>query len=88
LDQAFVLEVLRYVYRWHFDQSYLLGADKVEKVEVWSRRLHPKLDQDDSSEYAEMWLPTVKTALEAKGWSALQSRSGACGLIRSRPLSP
>jgi hypothetical protein len=61
-----MLEVLRYVYRWHFDQSFALEAGKVEKLEVWSRRLHPKLDTDDRSEYAEIWIPAVKTAVELK----------------------
>jgi hypothetical protein len=38
----------------------------VEKLEVWSRRLHPKLDPDDRSDYAEMWIPALKTALQLK----------------------
>jgi hypothetical protein len=66
LEKAFVLEVLRHVYRWHFDQSYVLEAGKLEKLEVWSRRLHPKLDADDRSEYREMWIPAVKTVVELK----------------------
>ena len=66
LEKAFVLDVLRYVYRWHFDQSYILQAGKMEKLEVWSRRLHPKLDADDRSEYREMWIPAVNTVVELK----------------------
>jgi hypothetical protein len=65
-EKAFVLEVLRHAYRWHFDQSYVLEAGKMEKLEVWSRRLHPKLDADDRSEYGEMWIPAVKTVIELK----------------------
>jgi hypothetical protein len=66
LEKGFVLEVLRYVYRWHFDQSYALEAGKIEKLEVWSRRLHPALDADDRSEFAEMWIPAVKVLVELK----------------------
>ena len=66
IEKAFVLEVLRHVYRWHFDQSYVLEAGKVEKLEVWSRRLHPRLDADDRSEYGEMWIPVVNTVVELK----------------------
>ena len=61
-----MLEVLRYVYRWHFDHSYVLEAGKVDQLEVWSRRLHPKLDADDRSEYGEMWIPAAKTVIELK----------------------
>jgi len=60
-DKDFVFEVLRYIYRWHFDQSYFLQADQTEKIEVWSRALHPKLDADDRSDYAELWIPSIKT---------------------------
>jgi hypothetical protein len=66
LEQSFVFEVLRHVYRWHFDQSYALEAGKVEELEVWARPLHPKLDTDDRSEYGEMWIPAVKTLVELK----------------------
>jgi hypothetical protein len=65
-EKDFVLETLRYVYRWHFDQSYILDADNVEALEVWSRPLHPKLDADDQSDYAEMWIPAIKTEVQLK----------------------
>jgi hypothetical protein len=66
LEKAFVLEVLRHVYRWHFDQSYVLAAGKIDQLEVWSRRLHPKLDPEDRSEYGELWIPAVNTLVELK----------------------
>jgi hypothetical protein len=65
-DKPFVLEVLRHVYRWHFDQSYVLGARKDGALEVWTRQLGPKLDPDDRSLYAEMWIPAVNTLVELK----------------------
>jgi hypothetical protein len=65
-QMGFGLEVIRHVYRWHFDQSYVLEAGRLETIEVWTRRLHPKLDADDQSEYGEMWIPAVKTLVELK----------------------
>lgn len=66
LEKDFVLEVLRHVHRWHFDQSYVLEAGKMETLEVWGRRLHPTLDEGDRSEYAELWIPAVKTLVKLK----------------------
>jgi len=66
LEKEFVFEVLQYVYRWHFDQSYLLGTAKLDKLEIWARRLHPGLDEDDRSEFAELWIPAAKTKVELK----------------------
>src|SRR5436190_2527274 len=60
-DKAFVFETLRYIYRWHFDQSYFLDEDKQDALEIWSKRIHPKLDKDDRSDYAEIWIPAIKT---------------------------
>ena len=66
LQKQFVLDVLRHIYRWHFDQSYVLDAGKVDTLEVWARRLHPRLDPGDRSEFAELWIPAVNTRVELK----------------------
>jgi hypothetical protein len=66
LERQFVYEVLRHVYRWHFDQSYFLEPGNMETLEVWARRLHPQLDPDDRSEFAEFWIPAVKMQVELK----------------------
>jgi hypothetical protein len=66
LEKQFVLDVLQYVYRWHFDQSYLLEAGKLDTLEVWARQLHPRLDPGDRSEFAELWIPAVNTRVELK----------------------
>lgn len=68
LERGFVFEVLRHVYRWHFDQSYLLEAGDLSTLDVWARRLHPPLDPGDRSEFAELWIPAVKTRVDLK-WS-------------------
>ncbi len=54
------------MYRWHFDQSYILEAGKVDTLEVWARQLHPRLDAGDRSEFAELWIPAVNTRVELK----------------------
>ena len=66
LQKQFVLDVLQHVYRWHFDQSYVLETGKLDTLEVWERRLHPRLDPDDRSEFAELWIPAVNTRVELK----------------------
>jgi hypothetical protein len=66
LEKQFVLEVLRHVYRWHFDQAYILEPGKLDSLEVWARPLHPKLDAGDRSEFAELWIPAANTRVELK----------------------
>jgi hypothetical protein len=66
LEKQFVLDVLQHVYRWHFDQSYLLEAGKLDALEVWARRLHPRLDAGDRSDFAELWIPAARTRVELK----------------------
>jgi hypothetical protein len=66
LQKPFVFDILRHVYRWHFDQSYVLEAGQLDTLEVWARRLHPPLDPDDRSEFAELWIPAVNTRVELK----------------------
>jgi hypothetical protein len=66
LEKQFVLDILRHVYRWHFDQSFLLESGKLDTLEVWARPLHPRLDAGDQSEFAELWIPGVNTRVELK----------------------
>jgi len=66
LEKPFVFAVLEHVYRWHFDQSYILEAGKLDTLEVWARQLHPRLDAGDRSEFAELWIPAVNTRVELK----------------------
>jgi len=65
-EKPFVFAVLEYLYRWHFDQSYVLAAGKVDALEIWVRPIYPTLDAGDHSEYAEMWIPAVNTCVELK----------------------
>jgi len=66
LEQPFVFAVLDYLYRWHFDQSFVLEQGKADAIEVWLRPLHPPLDAGDRSEFAEMWIPALNMRVELK----------------------
>ena len=66
LQKQFVLDVVQHVYRWHFDQSYILESGKPDILEVWARPLHPRLDAGDRSEFAELWIPAVNLRVELK----------------------
>jgi hypothetical protein len=66
LEKPFVFAVLGHIYRWHFDQSYVLEAGQVDDFEVWARRLYPRLDAEDRSEFAELWMPAIHTRIELK----------------------
>lgn len=66
LQKQFVLDVLQYLYRWHFDQSYVLSAGKLDTIEVWARPLHPRLDAGDQSQFAELWIPAVNMRVQLK----------------------
>jgi hypothetical protein len=65
-EKPFAFAVLEYLYRWHFDQSYVLEEGNVDTLEIWVRPLYTRLDAGDRSEYAEMWIPAVKTRVELK----------------------
>jgi hypothetical protein len=65
-EKAFVFAVLEHLYRWHFDQSYVLETGNHDSLEVWVRPLFPLLDSGDHSEFAEMWIPVINTRVELK----------------------
>ena len=65
-EQSYVFAVLEYLYRWHFDQSYVLESGKQDTLEIWVRPLYPPLDPGDHSEFAEIWIPAVNTRVELK----------------------
>ncbi len=65
-EKPFVFAVLEYLYRWHFDQSFVLEAGKEDTLEVWVRELHPRLDDGDRSGFAEMWIPALNMRVELK----------------------
>jgi hypothetical protein len=66
LQKQFILEVMKHLYRWNFDQSYVLEAGKLDTLEVWARPLHPHLDTGDRSEFTELWIPAVNMRVELK----------------------
>ena len=66
LEKQFLLDVIQYVYRWHYDQSFMLEPEKQDALEIWARAIHPNLDPGDRSEFVELWIPAVRTRVELK----------------------
>jgi len=83
LEKPFVFAVLEHAYRWHFDQSSVLESGKLDTLEVWARRLHPRLDAGDRSEFAELWIPAVNTRVELKRSDYLISEMNLAVVDRS-----
>jgi hypothetical protein len=65
-EKPYVFAILDYLYRWHFDHSYVLDAGEQDALEIWIRELHPRLDDGDHSEFAEIWIPAVNMRVELK----------------------
>ncbi len=66
LDQHCQYEVVRYLYRWHLDEEQLEKAVDTPNFVFWIKPLHPKLDPDDHSIFAEMIFPTLDLVVRLK----------------------
>src|SRR4051812_17159226 len=59
LTRDYVAEVIRYLYRWHADETMLAAVSTHTDAELWARRLHPQLDAGDNSRFCEVLFPRV-----------------------------
>jgi len=59
LDKSNVYEVIAHLYRWHLDEIDVYKSTRSGNKTVWVREVHPVLDKDDKSAYAEMFLPVI-----------------------------
>ena len=59
LTHDYVAEVVRYLYRWHADETMLAAVARHPDVELWARPLHPRLDAGDDSRFREVLFPRV-----------------------------
>jgi hypothetical protein len=59
LTRDYVAEVLRYLYRWHADETMLASVSQYTDTELWARPLHPQLDAGDDSRFCEVLFPRV-----------------------------
>lgn len=63
---AFLEEIVRYLYRWYFDEADIEKRPDSSKVVFQIRSLSPKLDAGDKSQYAEIFIPLWKISVKMK----------------------
>src|SRR5687768_4356568 len=66
LTREYVAEILRYLYRWHADETLLSSVSQYSDTELWARALHPGLDAGDDSRFCEVLFPRVKMRIVLK----------------------
>src|SRR5687768_13051023 len=66
LTRDYVAEVMRYLYRWHADETMLASVSQHTDTELWARPLHPRLDAGDDSRFCEVLFPRVRMRIVLK----------------------
>jgi hypothetical protein len=66
LDQKYLYEVVRYLYRWHLDEGEVEEALKEKSFVFWVKRVNAKLDDGDRSVLGEIYLPSVGIVVRVK----------------------
>jgi hypothetical protein len=66
LQQSYLFEVVRHLYRWHLDESEVERIIGAKRFVFWVRRLEAKLDPGDHSELAEILLPQLHLSVKVK----------------------
>lgn len=66
LEPAYLYEVVRYLYRWHLDESEVERIVSAKQFAFWVRRLAPQLDAGDRSVFGEILLPQLGLQVKVK----------------------
>jgi hypothetical protein len=66
LTRDYVAEIIRYLYRWHADETMLASVSGYTDTELWARPLQPKLDTGDDSRFCEVLFPRVHLRIVLK----------------------
>ena len=66
LQTNYLYEVVRYLYRWHLDESEVERIMGEKRFVFWVCRLEPKLDPGDRSVLGEILLPQVGLSVKVK----------------------
>jgi hypothetical protein len=66
LSREYVAEILRYLYRWHADETLLASVSQYSDTQLWARPLHPRMDAGDDSRFCEVLFPRVKMRIALK----------------------
>lgn len=66
LDQNYLFEVTRHLYRWYLNESDIESAATNKTFAFWVRSVPMKLDEGDNSQFAEIVLPRIGVTLRIK----------------------
>jgi hypothetical protein len=66
IDQSYLFEIVRHLYRWHLDESEIERIVPARKALFWVRRLETRLDPGDQSIFGEILLPQLALSVKVK----------------------
>jgi hypothetical protein len=66
LQQTYLYEVVRHLYRWYLNESEIERIIEAKKITFCVRRLEPKLDPGDNSILGEILLPQLDISIRLK----------------------
>lgn len=66
LEKPFLYEVTRYLYRWYLDEIDIESITEKDDLCFRIRKLNPKLDEGDKSQYVEIIIPSLKLSIKMK----------------------
>ncbi len=66
LDKTYLYEIARHLYRWYLDEIDVENLMDNERFVFKLHMLNPKLDADDNSKYAEIFMPALKICVTVK----------------------
>jgi hypothetical protein len=66
VQPSYLFEVVRYLYRWHLDESEVERIVGEKQFVFWVRRLEPRLDPGDRSVLGEILLPQLGLSAKVK----------------------
>ena len=65
-SRDYIAEVVRYLYRWHLDETALYSVADHSDIEIWARRLEVATDKNDRSRFCELLAPRLSLRVDLK----------------------
>lgn len=66
ITRDYAADLIRHLYRWHFDETMLRSVGGYSDVFVLVRELHPRLDAGDNSRFLEVIAPRMRLRISLK----------------------
>ncbi len=66
VDEAYLSEIVRHLYRWQLDESEIDSIVTAKQIVFWVGRLETKLDPGDRSIFGEILLPQLAIRIKVK----------------------